>query len=55
MMIMPVYAPNRAAEWKRPTHPASGSRTVVATAVADGSPTEKVKAPATGWLSADST
>src|SRR5690606_4518456 len=51
----PAYARSRPKPYSRPTRPSSGAWPETDTVVSEGAPTEKLKAPATGWLSADTT
>ncbi|GAA3500193.1 hypothetical protein GCM10019016_072980 [Streptomyces prasinosporus] len=51
----PAYDTYRPRPYSRPTGPSPEVRAEAGTEVSEGAPTEKVKAPATGWLSADTT
>ncbi len=55
MTTNPAYATYRPKPYNRPTGPSSAAWAVTGTEVSEGAPMEKVKAPATGWLSADTT
>ncbi|WP_406726600.1 hypothetical protein [Streptomyces sp. GD-15H] len=55
MTTNPAYDKYRPKPYSQPTSPSSDAWVEAWTEVSEGAPMEKVKAPATGWLSADTT